>query len=301
MLSLLLAQAMNHWVSQPQQQVLYLGMIGAIVIVCSILGCCWGVTESPSASTPGSEFSRDRQPTSTWRDLLYNRPLLVLAGVYALSWLALQITPSLLPYFIVYCLQLDSSAIPLLMLLIQGTALASLFFWEWLSRTIGKRIVFWAGTSLWILAALELLDLRPQQINLMYVLSVLIGFGMATVYLIPLSLLPEVAAFDEQQSGQRREGVLYSLLVFAQKIALAIGLFCMGQLLASADFQQAIPGPIQLVQPNSALTMIRLMTVCIPVLSLLFSLWLMSLYEARPEPQLKKLRLQPVAVLGRSE
>jgi glycoside/pentoside/hexuronide:cation symporter, GPH family len=275
-----------------------LGLICAIVIVLSILSCCWGVKEAPSIKAQAQPRAESPQPAlQTWWQLLYNRPLLLLAGIYALSWLALQITPALLPYFIVYCLQLDSSAIPQLVLLIQGTALATLFLWERLSQTIGKRLVFWTGTSLWILAALQLLDLRSGQTSLIYMLSVLIGFGMSTVYLIPLSLLPEVAALDEQYTGQRREGLLYSILVFLQKIALAIGLFLVGQLLTSADFQQAIPGPIQLVQPNSALSMIRAMTAFIPVLSLLASLWLMSLYESRPSlPLQKPLRLQPIRV-----
>jgi GPH family glycoside/pentoside/hexuronide:cation symporter len=306
-LSLLLAQVMDQWISQPQQRVFTVGLICAIAIVMSILACCWGVKESPGAGTQAHKQADEQadkvpmQPSGTWNTLLYNRSLLVLAGVYALSWLALQITPALLPYFIVYCLQLDSSAIPQLVLLIQGTALATLFLWERLSHSIGKRLVFWAGTSLWILAALELLDLRPGQMGLMYMLSVLIGFGMSTVYLIPLSLLPEVAALDEQQTGQRREGLLYSILVFLQKIALAIGLFVVGQLLASADFQQAILGPIQLVQPNSALSMIRVITAFIPVMSLLASLWLMSLYEARSDsPVQKRLRLQPVSAVSRS-
>jgi glycoside/pentoside/hexuronide:cation symporter, GPH family len=303
-LSLLLAQGMDQWISQPQQRVFSLGLICAIVIVLSILSCCWGVQETPSANVQGqiNTESLSKQSLQTWIQLLYNRPLLVLAGIYALSWLALQITPALLPYFIVYCLQLDSSAIPQLVLLIQGTALATLFLWERLSQAIGKRLVFWTGTSLWILAALQLLDLRPGQMSLTYLLSVLIGFGMSTVYLIPLSLLPEVAALDEQSTGQRREGLLYSILVFLQKIALAIGLFLVGQLLASADFQQAVLGPIQLVQPNSALSMIRVMTAFIPVLSLLASLWLMSLYNSRSDsPTQKQRRLQPVNVVSQSK
>jgi GPH family glycoside/pentoside/hexuronide:cation symporter len=302
-LSLLLAQGMDRWISQPQQRVFNLGLIGAIVIVLSILSCCWGVKEAPSIHSQAQPRNESpQQALQTWWQLLYNRPLLLLAGIYAGSWLALQITPTLLPYFIVYCLQLDSSAIPQLVLLMQGTALAMLFLWERLSQAIGKRLVFWAGTSLWILAALQLLDLRPGQTSLLYMLSVLIGFGMSTVYLIPLSLLPEVAAIDEQHTGNRREGLLYSVLVFLQKIALAIGLLFVGQLLASADFQQAVPGPIQLVQPTSALAMIRALTAFIPVLSLLASLWLMSLYEAYPNSSMQKqLRLQLVRVSSQSK
>jgi GPH family glycoside/pentoside/hexuronide:cation symporter len=92
-------------------------------------------------------------------------------------------------------------------------------------------------------------------------------------------MLPEVADLDEALTGQRREGLLYSIMVFLQKITLALGLLIVGQLLAWSGFQQSVPGPIQLLQPNSALTMIRTINTVIPILSLLGSLLLMSLHH----------------------
>jgi GPH family glycoside/pentoside/hexuronide:cation symporter len=288
--ALLLAQGINHWTSQPQQQVAILGSICAIAAVVSILCCCWGTKEQPSVThTPPKLFSLHINT------LLNNRPLILLAGIYALSWLALQITPTVLPYFIVHCLNLQSSAIPSIIVLIQGSSLLSLALWEFLSRQMGKKTVFLVGSSLWILAALGLVDLQPGQISLLYGLSVLMGMGMGTVYLVPLSLLPQVADLDEQMTGQRREGLIYSILAFLQKIALAIGLFMVGQLLAGAGFQEAIPGPVQLLQPRSALMMIRSITVVLPVVSLLVSLLLMSLYDTKAVQWGRSLQPQRVA------
>lgn len=278
-LSLLLAQVISHWVNQPQQQVFDLGIVCAIAIAVSILCCCWGTKERTNVlDTPSKAVQLE------WKSLLNNRCLVLLAGIYAFSWLALQITPAVLPYFIVHCLQLESSAIPKIVLFIQGTALITLPVWAFLSRSIGKKVCFWAGTSLWVLAAVALVDLHAGQMALVYGLSVLIGAGMATTYLIPLSMLPEVADLDEMMTGQRREGLLYSIMVFLQKIALALGLFAVGQLLTWSGFQQTVLGPVQLLQPNSALMMIRSMTAFIPVLSLLASLLLMSLYSTQFSP-----------------
>lgn len=291
-LALLMAQAISHWVRLPQQQVFDLGIVCASAIAFSILCCCWGTQERTKLPEPDDEAVK-----LDWQSLLHNRPLLLLAGVYALSWLALQITPAVLPYFIVNCLQLDSDAIPKIVLCIQGTALVTLPLWTILSRSIGKKLTFWAGSSLWVLAALSLIDLSAGQMTLRYGLSMLIGAGMATTYLIPLSMLPEVADFDEMISGQRREGLLYSIMVFLQKIVLALGLLIVGQLLTWSGFQQSVPGPVQLLQPSSALTMIRSVTVLFPALSLLFSLLLMSLYN--PQPQALKnewQRSQPASV-----
>ena len=288
---LLLAQAVNHWSSQPQQQLAILGGICAIVAAMSILCCCLATQEQPSPSSnsanapcqsPIRPIVPPKLTLTHFNTLLNNRPLMVLSGIYALSWSALQITPTVLPYFIVHCLNLQSSSIPAIVVLIQGTSLLSLSLWEALSRHIGKKNVFWAGTSLWILAMLGLMNLQPGQFSLLYGLAVFMGIGMSTVYLVPLSLLPEVADLDEQLSGQRREGLIYSILVFLQKIALALGLFIVGQLLAEAGFQSAIPGPVQLLQPQSALMTIRSITVILPVMSLLASLLLMGLYRVKP-------------------
>ena len=297
--SLVLAQAIAHWIGAPQQQLFGIGLVCAVAVAISVIGCCGGTTEPPiskPAHVPPPELIRtQRSLTKDVKDLLRNQSLVLLTGIYSLSWLALQITPAVLPYFIVHCMNLESTAIAQLVLLIQGTALTSLFLWEFLSRIIGKKRVFWIGTSLWILAALGLVDLHSGQFYLAYGLSILMGLGMATVYLVPLSLLPSVVEQDEYLTGNRREGLIYSILVLAQKAALALGLFLVGQFLAISGFQQAIPGPIQLLQPNSALTMIRLITTFIPVLSLLASLVFMSFFSPRSLLQGNgKLQLQKV-------
>ncbi|NJO21086.1 MAG: MFS transporter, partial [Spirulinaceae cyanobacterium RM2_2_10] len=217
--------------------------------------CCWP-RRSPSASTNpannsstsvrsvpsppsarslsaagGRENSRaSRTPPArlSWRDwqlVLQNRPLLYLAGLYGLSWLALQITPALLPYFVIHCLDLDSAAIARVVVIVQGSALLALFLWEQLSRKLGRKLTYWLGTSLWILADFSLLALDAERAVWVYALAALAGAGMATTYLIPPSMLPEVADWDELHTGQRREGLFYSLLLFLQKLALAVGLF----------------------------------------------------------------------------
>ncbi|MBE9179085.1 MFS transporter [Oculatella sp. LEGE 06141] len=276
--SLLLAQGLTYWVPQPQQQLLDLGLFCSLVTIASIIWCCWGTEERANQATPPININlRD------FLDLLRNQPLRFLVGIYALAWLAVQITPAILPYFIVNCLELDSSHISKLMLVIQGTALASLFLWEQVSRQVGKKLVYWAGVTFWVLAQLALFQVNSNSIALVYGLAIVIGFGMATAYLVPISMLPEVVDLDELETGHRREGLVYSILVFLQKVTLALGLFGVGQFLSWSGFQEAVPGPIQLVQADSALLAIRLMTVALPVFALLGSLVLTYFYPITQE------------------
>lgn len=271
--SLLLAKGLSYWTNQPQEQFFELGAICGAIILISIYSCCWGTQERPTPTLQSENL--------TWtqlKPLLTNIPLLLLIGIYSLSWLALQLVPAVLPYFVVNCLQLDTAAIIPMIMTLQGTALIALYLWESLTRQVGKKVVYGVGVTLWIIAEIGFYQLQPGQEYLMYSLAILSGLGMATVYLIPPSMLPEVVDWDELRTGQRREGFFYSLMIFLQKIILALGLFGMGQLLTLSGFQESLPGQLPPIQPESALTTIRLITVAFPVVALISSLALTAFY-----------------------
>jgi glycoside/pentoside/hexuronide:cation symporter, GPH family len=276
--ALLLAQGIAYWVPQPKQQLLDLGLLCSVITIVSIISCCWGTEERPNRPIAPTRIN-----SQDIKDLLSNHSLRYLVGIYALAWLAVQITPAILPYFVVNCLELDTTEISKIFLIVQGTALGSLFIWEQLSRQIGKKLVYWAGVSIWVLAQLAFFYLNSDDLLLVYGLSVFVGLGMATAYLVPISMLPEVVDLDELETGHRREGLVYSILVFLQKASLALGLFLVGQMLTWSGFQEAVPGPIELLQPDSAIASIRLITVSLPILALLGSLILTCFYPVTQE------------------
>jgi GPH family glycoside/pentoside/hexuronide:cation symporter len=102
----------------------------------------------------------------------------------------------------------------------------------------------------------------------MYALGVVAGMGVATLYLIPFAMLPDVVDLDELQTGRRREGLYFSALVFLQKFGLAAALFLSGQLLHWTGYD-----PQAATQPALALWTIRLLIGPLPALLLLGSLW----------------------------
>jgi GPH family glycoside/pentoside/hexuronide:cation symporter len=165
----------------------------------------------------------------------------------------------MIPYFVVYCMRLKQSDVPTVMIAVQGTALLTLFFWSHLSKKLGKKVVYFLGISLWIIAASGLYYLQPGQLSLLYLMAVMAGFGVSTAYLIPWSMIPDVIELDELQTGQRREGVFYGLMVLLQKFGLAFGLFLVGNTLQAYGFKETVAAQTGLVtQPDSALLVIRL-------------------------------------------
>jgi GPH family glycoside/pentoside/hexuronide:cation symporter len=140
------------------------------------------------------------------------------------------------------------------------------------------------GMFLWIIAASGLFFLQPGQINLMYFLAVIAGSGVSVAYLVPWSMMPDVIELDELQTGQRREGVFYGFMVLLQKFGLAFGLFLVGIALEASGFQENVPGQTQLpIQPDTALSAIRIAVGPIPIICLIGGLFLTYFYPITRE------------------
>ena len=67
---------------------------------------------------------------------------------------------------------------------------------------------------------------------LAYLLAALSGSGIATAYVLPWAMVPDVVEVDQAQTGQRREGSYYAFASFFQKLATGAALWAMGQALA---------------------------------------------------------------------
>jgi len=177
---------------------------------------------------------------------------------------------------------MKNADVPTVMIAVQATALIMLFFWSFLSKKVGKKVVYFLGMSLWIIAAGGLFFLQSDQIILMYIMAIMAGFGVSTAYLIPWSMIPDVIELDELQTGQRREGIFYGFMVLLQKFGLALGLFLVGNALQTSGFKESIAG-VNIVQPDSALFAIRVAVGPIPTICLIVGLILTYFYPITRE------------------
>jgi GPH family glycoside/pentoside/hexuronide:cation symporter len=270
-------------------QYLVLGGVCAVIAVLSIYWCVWGIRDraliverhrlQTQASEPAEEMSFVQQLSVVFR----NRPFLYVIGIYFCSWLAVQITASIIPYYVVNYMGLTETDFIQVTIAVQGTALAMLYVWSALSKKFGKKAIYFAGTGFWIVAQAGLFFLKPGQVSLMYVLAVLAGFGVSTAYLIPWSMVPDVTELDELQTGQRREGIFYAFMVLLQKMGLAVGLFLLGIALSWSGFQERLPCQPAPTQPPSALQAILIAIGPLPTAALICSLVLAYLYPITRE------------------
>jgi len=286
-LSLVIALAIFALIQgNPIQQYLWIGAISAVISVLPLFWCVWGVRHRVM------EMERDRLERPQVESLPFaqqikiafsNRAFLFVIGIYLCSWLAVQNTVTVIPYFVKNWMGLGDQDFTQVVIAVQVTSLLMLFVWSAVSRRVGKRVVYFMGMALWIIAQIGLFAVQPGQIGWMYGLAIMAGFGVSTAYLIPWSMIPDVIELDEWQTGQRREGVFYSFMVLLQKLALALGLFLVGQVLESSGFLTTAAGQPQPVQPESALFAIRLMVGPIPAVILILGLVLAYFYPITRE------------------
>ena len=219
-----------------------------------------------------------------------NKAFLYVIGIYLCSWLGVQLTASILIYYVVSWIGMDEAAFPLVAIAVQGTALVMLFFWKSVSNRLGKKTVYYLGMVVWIIAQAALFLIQPGQIGLLYTGAIMAGFGVSVAYLIPWSMIPDVIELDELNTGQRREGIFYSFMVLLQKLGLALALFLVGQALEISGFVARVPGEAIPVQPESALLAIRIAIAPLPTVFLVIGLVLTYFYPITKEVHADILR-----------
>jgi len=263
-----------------------LGGVCAVLSVLPLYWCVWG-TRARVAATERLRLAAGESESLSFREQIRiafsNRPFVYVIGIYFFSWLAVQVTASIIPYFVVNWMGLGEAQFIQITLAVQGTALVMLYVWKAVSDRYGKKAVYFMGMGAWIIAQGGLFFLQPGQIALMYLLAVMAGVGVSTAYLIPWSMVPDVIELDELQTGQRREGVFYAFMVLLQKAGLAVGLFLLGQGLAWSGFVERIPCHPAPQQPASALLAIRIAMGPLPTIALIIGLVLAYFYPITRE------------------
>jgi GPH family glycoside/pentoside/hexuronide:cation symporter len=222
-----------------------------------------------------------------------NRAFRYVTGIYLLSWLVVQTVSTIVIYFMTYWLR-RPDMVSVVILSVQGSALIWLFIWTAVSRRVGKKGVYYRGMIFWIVVSFGLFLVQPSWPSwVIVVLGMLAGVGVATAYLVPWAMLPDVIEEDELETGKRREGVFYGFFVLLQKLGLALGLFLVSQALNLAGYitpPANVTVPIE--QPADALFAIRLMIGPIPALILAAGMLLVYLYpitKAKHEETLAEL------------
>jgi GPH family glycoside/pentoside/hexuronide:cation symporter len=192
-----------------------------------------------------------------------NKPFVFSAVIYLLTWICMDILQAMLLYFIKYVLHMEAMS-DLIMAMIFVTAIIALPFWEYASRKLNKRMAYAFGVAFWAIVQMILITVGASVSKpVIYFLCVMAGIGVSAAHVLPWSIIPDAIEWDEYQTGERHEGVFYSLVTLMQKVASSVAIPLAAVLL---DVTHYIPNSE--VQPQSALMGIRFLIGPIPALFL---------------------------------
>lgn len=260
--AIILATVLGWSITDARLLYLILGVgLGVIVIIPPL------IVFSITRERPLEELPAPLPLREAIRHTLSNQPFRMVMGLYLLSWTTASILAAVLVYFANYYLRIPDQA-NYLVLAAQGSAIVFIPAVVWLCRRLDKRRAFILGSAAWVVVLLAIAALPADQVALAYVLAALAGFGIATAYVVPWAMVPDVVEYDQVRSGQRREGSYYAFASFFQKLATGAALWGMGQALALTGYLTPVAGSPFPVQPAAAVTVIRIFTGPIPALLL---------------------------------
>jgi GPH family glycoside/pentoside/hexuronide:cation symporter len=188
-----------------------------------------------------------------------NRPFVLGLVIFLLTWVAVEIVQAMLLFFIKYVVQRESQN-DLIMAVIFVTAILALPIWEWTSRRWSKRWAYVAGIAFWAVVQLVLITVNPStSLTLILFLCFLAGIGVAAAHVLPWSIIPDAIEWGEWQTGERHEGMFYSLVTLTRKVTTSIAIPLALLLL---EFTGYVPNVVE--QPANALWGIRIAIGPIP-------------------------------------
>jgi len=120
---------------------------------------------------------------------------------------------------------------------------------------------------------------------------VLSGLGASTAHVLPDAIFPDVIEWDELRTQRRHEGVYYGIKNFSRKLAGAVSIFVVLQVLGWSGYRAPPEGATQFTQSSSALWAIRILTGPAGVAMLFASILVAWLYPLNKEKHTRMRRL----------
>jgi len=150
-------------------------------------------------------YDKEREPVAlslrkAIRETLSNRPFWMVMGLYLLSWTTASILAAVLIYFANYYLRVPEQA-NYFVLVAEGSAILFIPFWVWMARRFDKRRAFIIGSLSWVVVLLAISAVRPDQVILAYILAGLSGSGIATAYVLPWAMVPDIIEITRLRPG----------------------------------------------------------------------------------------------------
>jgi GPH family glycoside/pentoside/hexuronide:cation symporter len=196
---------------------------------------------------------------SVWANIPFRYGL----GIFLATWISVDILQSSLLFYVRYVVQREPQN-DLIMATIFVIAMFALPIWNWVSKRWSKRYAYIIGIAFWAVVQLVLILMTPSTpLAMILFLCALAGIGVAAAHVLPWAILPDAIEWYEYQTGERHEGMFYSVTTLARKVTSALSVTFIGPILELTGYQ-----PNVLQQSPEAVLGIKLVIGPIPAVLL---------------------------------
>jgi GPH family glycoside/pentoside/hexuronide:cation symporter len=245
----------------------FIGIVYGAFAAIALLISAAGMRERQNLAVAAPEPS----PFKSLKTAFKNKPFVWLCGTYFVVNISFAFVKTLMAYYIQYqLLMTEQTSIVMGLMLVCVTI--SLPFWQWVSRKMDKGPAYALGMLIGGAAVIITFFLPHHSTPLIYVVSVLAGFGFSSQWIFPWAMVADVADYDRVETRQQRSGVYYGVWGLATKISEALALASVGWILTLFGY---VPNVEQAPQ---ALLGIRLFFGIIPAAFIFLSLPLLFKY-----------------------
>ena len=211
------------------------------------------------------EYSDLEKPTlwvsikSVWKNVPFRYGL----GIFLATWISVDILQSSLLFYVKYVVQREPQN-DIIMATIFVIAMFALPIWNWVSERWSKRHAYMYGIAFWAAVQMVLILMGPTTpLGVILLLCSMAGIGVAAAHVLPWAILPDAIEWYEYQTGERHEGMFYSVTTLARKVTSAVSVTLIGPILELTGFQ-----PNVLKQSKEAIQGIRLVIGPLPAILL---------------------------------
>ncbi|MCJ7732961.1 MAG: glycoside-pentoside-hexuronide (GPH):cation symporter, partial [Anaerolineales bacterium] len=170
---------------------------------------------------------------SVWKNVPFRYGL----GIFLATWISVDILQSSLLFYVRFVVQRESHN-DIIMATIFVVAMFALPIWTWVSKKWSKRYAYIFGIAFWAVVQMVLIMMGPSTpLSVILILCSMAGIGVAAAHVLPWAILPDAIEWYEYQTGERHEGMFYSITTLARKVTSAVSVTFIGPILEMTGYQ----------------------------------------------------------------
>ncbi|WP_421798751.1 MFS transporter [Haliscomenobacter sp.] len=149
----------------------------------------------------------------------------------------------------------------------------------WMSKKMGKKNAFMLSQGISIIGYVLFWFLFVPGKPYMYMFALpFFSFGIGSLFTLMMSMTADVCDLDELNTGKRREGIFGAIYWWMVKLGFAIAGLLSGIIMSFVGFV-----PNAEVQPEGAVSGLRLFFSLVPITGTLLAMWVMRNYDVSEE------------------